>query len=59
MIAEDFKMKEKLNSSGDATVLSHFIWSAGHPIEATIKGMLCSLFHQLISNTLNLMWFML
>lgn len=32
------------------TVISHFIWSAGHPIEAQIKGLLCSLAFQLLEN---------
>ncbi|KAK1826572.1 hypothetical protein QBC39DRAFT_437898 [Podospora conica] len=30
------------------TILSHFIWTAGRPIEATVKGLLCSLLYQIL-----------
>ncbi|KAK3321261.1 hypothetical protein B0T19DRAFT_445026 [Cercophora scortea] len=38
------------SSTGKAVILSHFLWSAGQPLEASIKGMLCSLLHQLLAS---------
>ncbi|KAK0751894.1 hypothetical protein B0T18DRAFT_79374 [Schizothecium vesticola] len=52
-LAENPKTLKLLDSaSPDASqtvVLSHFIWSAGQPMEATVKGLLCSLLHQILS----------
>jgi len=48
MISSDPRTTEQLMTSGSSIILSHFIWSAGHPMEAKIKGLLCSLLHQLI-----------
>ena len=48
MISRDPRTTEQLTTSGSSIILSHFIWSAGHPMEAKIKGLLCSLLYQLI-----------
>ncbi|KAK0638541.1 hypothetical protein B0T16DRAFT_359484 [Cercophora newfieldiana] len=55
LLATDSRMLELLGSSvtkdsGFGTVvLSHFLWSAGHAMEAKLKGLLCSLLHQILS----------
>lgn len=52
-LAESPRTLELLDSASPAesrrVVLSHFIWSAGQPIEATVKGLLCSLLYQVLS----------
>lgn len=52
-VAESPRTLELLDSASPAksrtVVLSHFIWSAGQPIEATVKGLLCSLLYQVLS----------
>ncbi|KAK1754200.1 hypothetical protein QBC47DRAFT_385929 [Echria macrotheca] len=49
MISRDPRTAKQLTTaSGSPIILSHFIWNAGHPMEAKIKGLLCSLLHQLI-----------
>jgi len=45
MISRDPRTAEQLTTSGSSIILSRFIWSAGHPMEAKIKGLLCSLLH--------------
>ncbi|KAK3356731.1 hypothetical protein B0T25DRAFT_138501 [Lasiosphaeria hispida] len=55
-LASDRRTQENLdysltNSKSRTTILSHFLWSAGQPMEAKIKGLLCSLLYQIISNT--------
>ncbi|KAK3368755.1 hypothetical protein B0H63DRAFT_565390 [Podospora didyma] len=48
-LVEDPRTKVHLaKSSKEALILSHFIWRAGQLIEGSIKGMLCSLLHQLL-----------
>lgn len=45
------KTLDGLRTSGKSfLVLSHFIWSAGQPMERQIKGVLCSLLHQLLES---------
>ncbi|KAK0738722.1 hypothetical protein B0T18DRAFT_422662 [Schizothecium vesticola] len=52
-LAENPRTLELLTSASPAasqtTILSHFIWSAGQPIEATVKGLLYSLLYQALS----------
>jgi hypothetical protein len=51
-LADDPRTLELLESASPATsqskILSHFIWSAGQPMDATVKGLLCSLLHQVL-----------
>lgn len=51
-LAENPRTLELLDSASPAAsrtaVLSHYIWSAGQPIEATVKGLLCSILHQML-----------
>jgi hypothetical protein len=47
-LVQDPRTKQHLTSAlGPTQILSHFIWSAGQPIEGRIKGILCSLLYQL------------
>lgn len=52
-LAENPRTLELLDSvplpESRTLVLSHFVWSAGQPIEATVKGLFCSLLHQVLS----------
>ena len=50
-LADDPRTRTGLTSGPeprDVVILSHFIWSAGQPIESSAKGMLCSLIRQFL-----------
>ncbi|KAM7184894.1 hypothetical protein V8F20_012031 [Naviculisporaceae sp. PSN 640] len=49
-VLEDVRTRDYLNRAHPNTLLiSHFIWSAGDPTQRSLKGLLCSLLHQLVS----------
>jgi len=43
--------QRKISSRHDLMISSHFIWSSGLPMEAKIKGCLCTLVYQLIHSS--------
>ncbi|KAK4184626.1 hypothetical protein QBC35DRAFT_539756 [Podospora australis] len=49
-LVTDKRTLQNLDRSGDFIILSHFIWIAGQAMERKIKGVLCSLLHQLLAS---------
>jgi len=49
-LLEDTRTRKHLQHKSPNTLLiSHFIWSAGGPMQGSLKGLLCSLLHQVIA----------
>jgi len=48
-LSRDSRTRELLDSwSPGARILSHFLWSAGQPLQKSVKGTLCSLLYQIL-----------
>ncbi|KAK3317446.1 hypothetical protein B0T19DRAFT_292204 [Cercophora scortea] len=50
-LIHDTRSHESLQNWRSSTrIIAHFLWSSGRPVQKSIKGLLCSLLHQLLSS---------